>query len=69
MNAQECAYRIGSVMTKDKTAKERNKRHRAAKLSAGIVRLEVQVPADKREEILEIAKRMREEFESANKTR
>lgn len=46
-------------MTKDKTAAERNRRHKEKEASAGIIRVEVKVPANRRADILLIAQKMR----------
>ena len=45
---------------KDRTAAERNRRHREAEAKTGIVRVEVRVPAHRRSDILEIARKMRD---------
>lgn len=46
-------------MKKDKTAAERNRRHRDKEAMGGIIRVEVRVPAGRRDDILLIAQKMR----------
>jgi hypothetical protein len=45
---------------KDKTAPARNRLHRAALAESGIVIVQVRVPVERREEILEMARKMRD---------
>lgn len=47
-------------MTKDKTAAERNRRLREKQAKEGIVLVQVKVPATRRADILETARKMRD---------
>jgi hypothetical protein len=46
--------------TKDKTAVERNRRLRDKQADAGLVLVQVKVPAKRRDDILETARKMRD---------
>ena len=48
-----------AMVSKDKTAVDRNRRHREKEAKAGIIRVEVKVPSGRREDILLIAQNMR----------
>lgn len=47
-------------MAKDKTAAERNRRFREKQAKNGMVLVQVKVPATRRDEILEAARKMRD---------
>ena len=47
-------------VSKDKTAPERVARDKRKKLAAGFVRVNVWVPADKREQLLKYVRRLRD---------
>jgi hypothetical protein len=47
-------------MAKDKTAAERNRRLREKQVAAGFVLVQVKVPANRRGDILQIARNMRD---------